>query len=138
MCSSWASFLMICQCELISSHLTSLLHFLFYSILCSPPHILFSLHDTTPPQLLVPVPRPLPLLHLHFFPPRTSPAPPMSWPRSGYATSGGCRTARAWMKSAKRVEVDICQTGFDFMFTAVWLNRHLFTSTNKYTYNVFQ
>lgn len=105
----WAGFIMIRQCDLISSDFTSLLHFLFYSILCSPPHPLFSLHSTTLPQPLVLAP--LPLLHLLLCPQMTAPVPPMSWLRSGYAPSGGCRTARAWMKSAKRVEVNICQTG---------------------------
>lgn len=124
----WAGFIMIRRCDLISSDFTSLLHFLFYSILCSPPHPLFSLHSTTPPQPLVLAP--LPLLHLLLCPQMTAPAPPMSWLRSGYAPSGGCRTARAWMKSAKRVEVNICQKRFDFVFIAVSLNFHVFASLN--------
>lgn len=117
MCSSWAGFIMIHQRDLISSNLTSFLLFLFYSILRSPPRLYFSPHDTTHPQPLVPAPRQLPPLHPLSCPQMTSPALRTSWRRCGYAMFGACRTARAWMRSAKRVEVNIC---------AVWLVLHLF------------
>lgn len=68
---------------------------------------IFSLHSTTRPRLLAPAPRPRPLLHLLLCPLTTAPAPSMSWPRCGCATSGACRTARAWMKSVRRVEVNV-------------------------------
>lgn len=70
---------------------------------------IFSPHSTTLPRLLAPAPRPRPLLHLRLCPLTTAPAPSMSWPRCGYATSGACRTARAWMKSARRVEVNVAR-----------------------------
>lgn len=70
---------------------------------------IFSLHSTTLPRLLAPAPRPRPLLHLRLCPRTTAPAPSMSWPRCGCATSGACRTARAWMKSARRAEVNVSQ-----------------------------
>ena len=116
-CSTWIGFIKICQCDLLSSILTSLFHFLLFSVLLSPCHLLFSLHDTTRRQPQVLAPR-LPLPHLLFFPQMTPPAPPMSWPRSGFAMSGGCKIAKVWMKSAKRVEVDICRTDSVFFLLA--------------------
>lgn len=66
----------------------------------------FSLRSTTPHQPRVLAPPPLPHLRRRRYPQMTVSAPRMSWPRSGYATGGGCRTARAWTKSAMPVEVN--------------------------------
>lgn len=70
---------------------------------------IFSHRSTTRPRHPAPAPRPRPLLHLLLCPLMTAPAPSMSWPRCGCVTSEACRTARAWMKSARRVEVNVVQ-----------------------------
>lgn len=74
-------------------------------------HLISSFRGTTRPQLLVLAPPPLPLPLLSS--PQTTPrVPHTSWPRFGFVMSGGCRTARAWMKSVKHVEVGFIHTMF--------------------------
>lgn len=62
-------------------------------------------------------------------------APHTSWPRSGCATGGGCRTARAWMKSAKHVVVNLNQVQFEFIFAQVLASHHLPLQWNIYILN---
>lgn len=94
-----------------------------YSLICFT-SLCFSLHSTTPHQPRVPTPPPLPHLQHLLCPQMTANAPHTSWPRSGCATGGGCRTARAWTKSATRVEVNLNQIQFQFSSAHVLAPHH--------------
>lgn len=101
---------------------------IYFTSLC------FSRRSTTPHQPRAPAPPPLPHLQHLLCPQMTASAPHTSWPRCGCATGGACRTARAWTKSAKHVEVNPDQTQFHFISAHVLaphrlpLQRHLVSS----------